>query len=93
MKEKINAFEAEKRLLDTLKDDDFQDRIYEFAQECFQRGIAKVEEKAIVVDADGEPWSDGNDGECTWYDWIWQGFFDACYQALYNFIKTDYEDS
>lgn len=92
MKEKINILEAEKRLLNTLNDS-FEDRLYEFAQELFQRGVAKVEENATVVGLNDEEYSDGSDGECTWYDALWQGFFDEVYYKTFNFLKPEYEDS
>lgn len=91
MKEKINLDEANKRLIDTLYSHDFEDRVYEFAQECFHRGIAKVEESATIVDEDGrcldseQPNEDGN----MWYDDIMEDFFDECYQRLYDFLHLN----
>ncbi len=88
MKERINIIQAEQRLYDTLKEN-FEDRIYEFVQERFQEGIAKVEEKAEIVGLSGELYDDGTGGEPTWYDNLWQGFWDECVQAIKYHLKDE----
>lgn len=86
MKENIiTQDEADRMLIETLHSPDFEDRVHEFAMECFRRGIEKVEKSTQHI---ARP-TDGN--ATMWYDGIQKDFFAEFYKCLYDFLRPNYD--
>ena len=86
MKE-IEIWEAEQKMRDMLESESMGDRIYEFAQDLFQRYIGVIEASNRIVDADGFYCEgDCHDG-VAWYDDIQEEFYQAVYDRMIDFLK------
>ena len=86
-KEKINIYQAQEMLLQTLDKHDFGDRVYEFAQEQFQNGIAVLEQKYDITDVDGKVIEDDGSGE-EWYDDVQEQFYQKVYDKTLDFLQN-----
>ena len=81
---KITAIEAEQKMFALLAREDMGDRIYEFAQELYQRYIRKIEDEFKVE----RPDCMSRDEE--WYDGIYEDFFQEVYAKMIEFLTARY---
>lgn len=93
MKKTIDYTGAHNSIYSCLHADDFMDRIYEFAQDLFQKECAKINEEFFVIRQDGticEP----EDNE-QWYDDEFEDFFKhTCRRIVDVLLPAGYsEDS
>lgn len=77
---KISIEQAEQMMFDSLAKEDMGDRIWEFAQELYQKYIRQIEEKHTVVN------KDVLDRDEEWYDGIYEEFFQEVYERMINFL-------
>lgn len=79
--DKISIESAEQMMYMLLDKEDMGDRIYEFAQELYQRYIRKIEENFEVDESN----LDINE---RWYDAIYEEFFQAVYDEMVKFLTA-----
>jgi len=82
--DKISIESAEQMMYMLLDKEDMGDRIYEFAQELYQRYIRKIED-AFKVE---RPDCMSRDEE--WYDGIYEDFFQEVYAKMIEFLTARY---
>ena len=82
--DKISIESAEQMMYMLLDKEDMGDRIYEFAQELYQRYIRKIEEEFKVE----RPDCMSRDEE--WYDGIYEDFFQEVYAKMIEFLTARY---
>lgn len=80
--DKISIESAEQMMYMLLDKEDMGDRIYEFAQELYQRYIRKIEDEFKVERPD---WTD-----VEWYDGIYEDFFQEVYAKMIEFLTARY---
>ena len=82
MKKTISQDVAGQLLVASIENPDFSDRVYEFAQNLCNKEISKIEAQHIIVDADGDPFTeDDGDGQ-TWYDDYRDEFIKAVFEKI-----------
>ena len=81
-KQKITTAGAEQKMFALLALEDMGDRIYEFAQELYQRYIRQIEDEFKVECPD---WPD-----VEWYDGIYEDFFQEVYAKMIEFLTARY---
>lgn len=81
-KPKLLCEDAVKMLFEKIKKFEVGDRIYEMVQEYFQDSVNEIEQEYEIVDYEGEPWSDEDFGEPTWYDESYEDFHQVCYDKI-----------
>lgn len=87
MKEKINIYNAQELLMQSLDKKDFGDRVYEFAQEQYQNAIAVIEQKYDITDVDGQVITEEDShGEQEWYDEVQEMFYQKVYDRTLEFL-------
>lgn len=79
-KAKLTIEQAQYCMFDRLKKADLGDRVYEFAQNIFQRFINFIETGAEIKDKERL-----DSGE-AWYDEIQEEFYQAVYDKLTEFL-------
>lgn len=82
--DKISIESAEQMMYMLLDKEDMGDRIYEFAQELYQRYIRKIEDEFKVE----RPDCMSRDEE--WYDGIYEDFFQEVYAKMIEFLTARY---
>jgi hypothetical protein len=66
IKKAISIFDAEREVRSLMEGDRIEDRLYEMALELADGYIKKVDDRCVVLDADGNICDD--DGGEMWYD-------------------------
>ena len=74
--------QAEQKMFDMLKAEQMGDRIYEFAQELYQRYINVIETGTEIEGKD-----EYLDSDEEWYDEIHDEFFQTVYDRIRKFMK------
>ena len=79
---RITIEEAEQKMFDLLNAEDMGDRIYEFAQELFQRYINVIESGNTITN------KDVLDRYEEWYDGVQEEFYQAVYDRATKFLTN-----
>ena len=78
--DKITVYEAQKKVYELLYNEYLGDRVYEFAQNLFNKYINWVELKNEIIDKDVFESSE------EWYDEIREDFFETVYEKLIDYL-------
>ena len=78
--DKITVYEAQKKVYELLNNEYLGDRVYEFAQELFDKYINWIELKNEIID------KDALDSSEAWYDEIQEDFFESVYEKLIDYL-------
>lgn len=81
---KISIEQAESMVFDLLNKEDLGDRIYEFAQELFQRYIRQISERYSIENPDVL------DRHEEWYDGVYEDFHQEVYAKMIDFLTARY---
>ncbi len=82
MAQTLTIEQAEQKMFDMLKAEQMGDRIYEFAQELYQRYINVIETGTEIEGKD-----EYLDSDEEWYDEIHDEFFQTVYDRIRKFMK------
>ena len=79
-RERIDIEQAEQKMFELLKKEQMGDRIYEFAQDLYQRYINVLETKYNITN------KDVLDRDEEWYDNVHDEFFQGVYNRMLGFL-------
>ena len=83
MKNRITIEQAERKMFGLLQTEDMGDRVYELAQDLYQKYIQYIEEHFEITGKE-----EYLDSDQEWYDSIYEEFFQAVYDAMVKFLTA-----
>jgi len=84
----LSVGDAEQMMRDLLSKESMGDRVYEFAQNLFQRYINVIHAGHRIANIDGVFEDDNDHGGEAWYDGIQEEFFQAVYDRMSDFLNN-----